>query len=480
MATGGPRGDQAGKGGVVREECPCARKNGQEKLAAPPQGVQPAGAALPVDAAGDRSTQGAVPVTAKDPTWGNPDAPVTIVEFSDFECPFCTRVGATLAELRRLYGPSQLRLVWKNFPLPFHNNARPAADAAMTVFELGGDGAFWKFHDLVFANQQDLSPANYLRWAVMAGVDGVRFQAELSARRNAAKVDEDVALAERLGIRGTPVFRINGIALMGAQPIDRFKEIIEAELAAAKDVMASGTSSGQVYFVLSARNAAAAPAAQEKSSAPEPEPEDTTIWRVPVAKSDPTRGPADALVTLVLFSDFQCPYCKRVEETLASLEQKYGSDLRIVWKDYPLPFHEQAIPAAALARVAFAKKGAKGFWQAHDAIFEGQDDLNDGTLKGIAKSLGLSWSEIRRAIADHRFAGVLDESEDLAKSLGIGGTPCAFVNGYRVVGALPSEKFVAVVDAQLAKARAMVNAGQARDGLYDAIAKSAKAPSATP
>jgi protein-disulfide isomerase len=230
--------------------------------------------------------------------------------------------------------------------------------------------------------------------------------------------------------------------------------------------------------VLSARNAAAAPAEQEKSSAPEPE--DTTIWRVPVAKSDPTRGPADALVTLVLFSDFQCPFCKRVEETLASLEQKYGSDLRIVWKDYPLPFHERAIPAAVLARVAFVKKGAKGFWQARDAIFEGQDDLNDGTLKGIAKSLGLSWSEIRRAIADHRFTGVLDESEDLAKSLGVGGTPCAFVNGYRVEGALPSEKFVAVVDAQLAKARAMVDAGQARDGLYEAIAKSAKAPSATP
>jgi len=147
------------------------------------QGGQAAGAVLPVVAAGDH---GAVPVTVKDPTWGSPDAPVTLVEFSDFECPFCSRVGTTLEELKRIYGPSQLRVVWKNFPLPFHNEARPASDAAMTVFALGGDAAFWKFHDLVFANQQDLSAANYLRWAVMAGVDGAKLQAELAAKRNVA------------------------------------------------------------------------------------------------------------------------------------------------------------------------------------------------------------------------------------------------------------------------------------------------------
>jgi protein-disulfide isomerase len=460
----------AGKGGAIGCSCPCACKNSQEKPAAPVQGGQAAGAALPVVAAGDH---GAVPVTVKDPTWGSPDAPVTLVEFSDFECPFCARVGTTLEELKRIYGPSQLRVVWKNFPLPFHNEARPASDAAMTVFALGGDAAFWKFHDLVFANQQDLSAVNYLRWAVLAGVDGVKFQAELAAKRNVAKVDEDMALAEGLGIRGTPVFRINGVALQGAQRIDKFTEIIETQLTAAKALMASGTPAGQVYPLLSAKNNA--PAAP-----PAPEPEDTTIWRVPVAKSDPTRGPADALVTLVLFSDFQCPFCKRVEETLASLEQKYGSDLRIVWKDYPLPFHEWAVPAAVLARVAFAKKGVKGFWQAHDTLFEGQADLDEKTLKGIAKSLGLSWSEIHRANVDHRFADVLDESEELAKSLGVGGTPCAFVNGYRMAGALPSENFVVIVDAQLAKAKAMVDAGQARAGLYEAIAKSAKVPGATP
>ena len=416
--------------------CPCARKNGPDKA------QEPAGPSVP-----DR----AVPVTAKDPIWGNPDAPVTIVEFSDFQCPFCARVGETLDELRRVYGPAQLRLVWKNYPLPFHNQARPAADAAMTVFALGGTDAFWKFHDLVFANQRELSAENYLRWAALAGVDGAKFEAELSAKQRLPKVDEDVELAARLGIRGTPVFRINGVPLMGAQPLGSFKEIIDAQLAAAKQLAAGGTPASKIYGVLSAKNAEAAPVEDEK--APEPEPEDTTLWPVPVEKADPVRGPADALVTLVLFSDFQCPFCKRVEETLLVLEQKYGADLRIVWKDYPLPFHDRAVPAAVLARVALAKKGAKGFWQAHRALFEGQDDLDDGALKVIAKGLGLSWPEIQKAIADRRFKDVFKASEELAKTLKVSGTPCAFVNGYRVAGAVPVEKFVEVIDAQLAKRR---------------------------
>ena len=446
-ATGRSGGATSGAGsglgrnaGASACDCPCARKNAQDKV------QEPAPGSLPVPAS-------AVPITAKDPAWGNPDAPVTIVEFSDFQCPFCARAGETLDELRQVYGPAQLRLVWKNYPLPFHTNARAASEAAMTVFALGGADAFWRFHDLVFANQRELSVENYQRWAVMAGVDGAKFEAERSARQQVGKVDEDLALATRLGITGTPVFRINGIPLMGAQPIERFTEIVDAQLVAAKDLVASGTPSNQLYAALCARNAEAAPPVDEM--APSPEPEDTAIWPVPVGKSDPTRGPADALVTLVLFSDFQCPYCKRVEETLTGLEQKYGANLRIVWKDFPLPFHNRAVPAAVLARVALAKKGMKGFWQAHRVLFDGQDDLDDGALKVMAKGLGLSWSEIQRATTDHRFKDVFDASGDLAKTLKVSGTPCSFVNGYRVAGAVPAEKFVEVIDAQLAKARAM-------------------------
>ena len=391
---------------------------------------------------------GVVPVTAEDPAWGSPEAPVTIVEFSDFQCPFCAVVRETLRELKRVYGPAQLRLVWKNSPLPYHSLARPAAAAAMTVFALGGADAFWKFHDLVFAHQQELSTENYLRWAVMAGVDGAQFQTELSAQVSLVKVDADVALATRLGVQSTPVFRINGVPLTGAEPKEIFREIIDDQLAAAKNLMASGTPAKQVYGLLSATNAAVALA----------ELEDKTIWSVPVGKSDPTRGPADASVTLVLFSDFQCRSCGRVDSTLARLEWKYRENLRVVWKDYPQPFHDRAVLAAVLARVALAKKGAKGFWQAHRALFEKQEDLSDGTLKIIAKSLKLSWARVERAYDTRRFRHIFNASKALAETLKISGAPCAFVNGQRLAGVVPFERFVEAIDTQLAKSGALVAA----------------------
>jgi protein-disulfide isomerase len=392
-----------------------------------------------------------VPVSERDPSWGNPLAPVTIVEFSDFQCPFCGRVGRTLDELRRMYGPDHVRFVWKNYPLPFHNRARPAAEAATAVFRLGGGEAFWKFHDLVFINQRALEAGNFRAWAEQAGVAGDAFDAALVAHANVEKVDDDIALADRLGIRGTPVFRINGLSVMGAQPIGRFIEIIDAQLAMAQQLVAAGTPASALYASLSARNAAAELAERQAEDAPEPE--DTTVWPVPVSASDPIRGSNDALVTLVLFSDFQCPFCKSIEGTLRVLEKKYGKDLRIVWKDYPLPFHDRAVPAAVLARVALAKSGTGGFWQAHQALFEHQDELGDDALKAIAKGLGLAWADVQKARNDGRFKSVFGESEHLARTLKVNGTPCSFVNGLRVAGAVPVEQLVSVIDQQLAKAR---------------------------
>ena len=203
--------------------------------------------------------------------------------------------------------------------------------------------------------------------------------------------------------------------------------------------------------MLSAKNVAVARA----------EIEDKTIWSVPVHKSDPARGPADAPVTVVLFSDFQCPSCRRVDGTLARLEWKYGTNLRVVWKDYPQPFHNRALLAAVLARVALTQKGTRAFWQAHRALFAGQEDLSEDAIKLIAKGLRLSWARVQRAYDKRRFKHVFKESEDLAKILKVNGTPCAFVNGRRLAGVVPFERFVEVIDAQLATASAMATAPRA-------------------
>ena len=138
----------------------------------------------------------AVPVTSEDPMWGKRDAPVTIVVFSDFQCPFCSRVEPALEQVRTTYGPDKIRMLWKNQPLPMHPNAKPAAEAAQVVMMLKGSEAFWKFHDTAFKNQQALSAESYEKWAVASGVDLKAFKDAMAAHKGAAKVEADQQVAE--------------------------------------------------------------------------------------------------------------------------------------------------------------------------------------------------------------------------------------------------------------------------------------------
>jgi protein-disulfide isomerase len=413
-----------------------------------------------------------IPINDDDPVWGKADALVTIVEISDFECPFCSRVVPTVSRIKKEYGEDKVRLVWKNNPLPFHKSARPAHEAGVTVQALGGD--FWKFHDLAFANQKELTSDNFQKWAVASGVDGAKFKEAFDSKKYAAKVDKDLALSKQLGARGTPAFRINGKTLSGAQPFEKFKEVIDAELAAADGLVKSGTPRAKVSLELTKKNYTAAPEQPDKpQQAP---PEDTAIWKVPVFDSDPTRGPSDALVTIVEFSDFQCPFCSRVEPTINKLLQEYPNDVRVVWKDNALPFHQNAKPAAYLGRFAYEKGGNKAFWAAHAALFEGQKNLDEAGLQEIAKKLNLNWDQANAAIKSGKYAEKVDESMDLANDFEARGTPHFFINGRRLSGAQPYEKFKELVDAQLAVAKGLVAKGVAKDKVFRELMKTAKSP----
>jgi protein-disulfide isomerase len=414
-----------------------------------------------------------VPVTAADPQWGDPLAPVTIVEFSDFECPFCSRVNPTLARIRETYGPSRVRIVWKNAPLPFHKEARPTADAAQTVFALAGSNAFWKFHDQAFANQQDLTAENHEKWASAAGVDVARFREALAARRFVGKVDEDLKLAKNVGANGTPAFRINGVTVSGAQPFEKFEEVVDAELAEAKRLVDSGTSPRDLYVVLTNRNFKEP--AKDAVKATEPDHEDLSVWKVPVFRDDPVRGPADALVTIVEFSEFQCPFCKRVEETLEALLKAHPKDVRLVWKDNPLPFHPRARPAAIMARLAYEKRGNPTFWKMHDELFKSQPALEEADFRRIAQGEGVSWDPIARAI-EKNVAPKVEQSMDLANDFAARGTPHFFINGVRLSGAQPLERFEERVADALEAARDLVARGVPRSGVYEVIIKNGKLP----
>ncbi len=413
----------------------------------------------------------AVPISSKDPTWGSRSAPVTIVLFSDFECPFCSKVEATLTQLRQEYGPQKLRIVWKSSPLPFHKNARPASLAAETVFRLKGSEAFWKFHELAFQNQRALTPENFEAWAVQAGVDKAKFKASFDKQEFGAKVDADLAVSKAAGVSGTPASLINGILLSGAQPIDKFKAVIDEQIAAAQKAIASGTKADKVYAKLSTENKAKAPAPAAKQ---EPA-EDKSVWKVPVANS-PAKGPDTALVTIVEWSDFQCPFCSRVIPTLDEISKTYGDKVRIVWKHNPLPMHPRAEPASELTLEARAQKGDKGFWEAHDLVWKNQTKLNDEDLLGYAKELGLDVDKVKDAIVNKKYSAQITADQDLAEDLQASGTPHFFINGRRLVGAQPLEKFKAVIDEEIKKAQEMLAKGVSAKELYETIIKDGKTP----
>lgn len=160
------------------------------------------------------------------PSQGRADAKVTIEVWSDFQCPFCARGATTVRELREKYG-DQVRIVFRHQPLHFHQHARLAAIASMAAHE---QGRFWEFHEALFANPQALDRASLEALAGKLKLDVERFRRALDSSTLSNYVDTEVAEAQRRGVKGTPTFFINGKPIMGAQPIDVFAKVIDAEL----------------------------------------------------------------------------------------------------------------------------------------------------------------------------------------------------------------------------------------------------------
>ena len=168
--------------------------------------------------------------TAGSPTRGAANAPVTIVQFSEFQCPFCSRVEPTLDQLLKDYD-GKIKIVFKQMPLAFHNNAQKAAEASLFAHE---NGKFWELHAKMFANQSALSIEDLKKYATEVGLDAAALEAALNSNKYAAAVKADTEDASKAGISGTPSFLINGKLVVGALPIDAFKKEIDAALAAAK------------------------------------------------------------------------------------------------------------------------------------------------------------------------------------------------------------------------------------------------------
>jgi protein-disulfide isomerase len=170
-----------------------------------------------------------VAVAPDGPSRGPADAPVVVIEFSDYQCPFCKRAEPTVTALMEKY-PTQVRLVYRHLPLDqIHPRARPAAIAAVCAEQ---QGKFWEYHDTLFANQQALADADLEKYAATLGMDADKFKACRADPASDSKVSADAAAARAAGLTGTPAFFVNGILVSGARPLDDFTKWVDSELAA--------------------------------------------------------------------------------------------------------------------------------------------------------------------------------------------------------------------------------------------------------
>lgn len=409
---------------------------------------------------------------SESPALGSQSAPVTIITFSDYQCPFCARADATLAELQRMYGEKNLRIVFKQMPLPFHKQGDEAARAAIAAWRQGG---FEAMHITLFAKQkQFIKQAEqidaYLRTsAEFMGLDLKKFDEDYASTQTAELLERDQKLAKMLGVRGTPHFFVNGKRINGAQPLAVFESAIDEELELSKTLMKKEKLTGtQVHERRFAQNYES----PESVAAQEAKPK---VHLIPIDKDDPVKGERDDyLVTVVMFSDFQCPFCKRAADTMKDVEKTYeGKPVRFVFKHLPLTFHKQALPAAKAA--AAAHQQGK-FWAMHDELFANQSDMKEANAEFFiarANAIGLDLKKFESAMKSDAVANQVEQDLELSQRIQVRGTPNFFINGIQMTGARPGAAFEEMIDdqltiaAKLKKEKKLSNAGK----LYTALAR---------
>ena len=366
---------------------------------------------------------------------GNPDAPVVIEEFSDFQCPFCARFSEqtkSSLDINQIAN-GEVLLIYYDFPLEsIHPQAFAAANAARCAGEQGAL-AYWDMHDLLYARAQQWSGSDpvpaFSQLATELDLDIEEFMTCVESSKYQEQIRADLDMAVERGVRSTPSFFVNGSALVGAQPVEIFNQAI----AAAKN--------GEVIV--------AAP--EEPVDAPLPL-EPPRIAPTPAAinfdDAAISLGDKDAPVTIVEYTDYQCPFCQRhVLETMPAImsDMIETGRVRYVMKDLPLDdLHPEARTAALVARCAGEQDA---YWPVHDAIFTeqqswaGQGPAAAEFLISLTTDLNVNEDELRTCIEEGRYAAEIQANIDEANSFGANATPYFFIDGMPIPGAQSYELF---------------------------------------
>ena len=388
---------------------------------------------------------------------GDPDAPILIVEYTDYQCPFCSRHSAQTMNIIRseMVESGRVRYALKDFPLDsIHPQARLTAAAARCA---GEQEMYWEMHDLIFAQQNEWSTQTATAESVTESVSTMAATLELDMEAFdiclsdgryddpiQANLDEGIAY----GVTGTPAFFIDGYFLSGAQPYDIFELIV------------SNVENGTIEDLF--RDAYEAQVEQYKAqlaqqaAAPTPVPTPAGPVDVPIAEDDPFLGDPDAPIVIVEYTDFQCPFCVRhFQATFPQIKTNYIDTglVKYVFKDFPLNFHPQAGDASEAAHCADEQDA---YLLMHDMLFANQGEWNGRNdavdlFIGYAETLGLEKEPFAECLTSDRYAQRVEDSLLEGYELGVTGTPSFFINGNIFVGAQPYGNFENAIESLLAQ-----------------------------
>jgi protein-disulfide isomerase len=370
---------------------------------------------------------------------GRGDALVTIVEFGDFQCPYCREVTSTIDDLLTRHG-DDVRVVFRHNPLAIHPEAKAAAKAALAAAR---QGKFWAMHDKLFDQQYELAANKYREYAIAVGLDVTKFDADLADPALDRRLEEEMATAKRFGVTGTPAFFVNGRFLSGNQPAAVFDRVIAEELARARTfVERRGNTRKRLYEDMISRWATEV----GRSTATALPPDSGERFDVDTTGM-PQRGASGfARVKLIECGDFECPYCQRATKTMDRILADYPTQVTMFFAHNPLSFHPAAEPAA---RAAVAAERQGKFWEMHDKLFADAESLDEATFVLYARELKLDVDKFKADFASADVAKKVADDKKLCVDKGGSSTPTFFLNGRRIEGAHAYETFKALIDAEL-------------------------------
>jgi protein-disulfide isomerase len=398
------------------------------------------------------------------------DAPlVTIVVFTDYACPPCGRTWQVMDNLVEDYG-QDIRVVYRSFTVPGFERGEQAAEAA---YAAEGQGKFWEMHRRLFGDPSSFDRPNLLAHAEALELDIERFAEDLDTGRHAGRRIRHRRQAKQLGVLGLPAMFVNGLFVAGYHDEKVWHGIVDEEIASAKEMLAGGVLRADLYAELMSKAStgrvqqlgeakALAKELEAKAAPPVPKdlepPDSAQRYDVPIDGA-PSIGPADALVVIVEFVDFRCPYCRRAwSEELSKVLEKHPADVRLVLKQLPLEIHPEARGVAIAALAADRQGKIEAF---HDAMLRHVGEVGRSDFLAFAKAQGLDEAKFLADLDDPALATAVSDDMRLATRLGVTGTPAFFVNGRYQTGFRPGA-IELMVGEELERAQAKVAEGTSR------------------